>query len=144
MICMYLITDHFTEGVTNFKNSTNPTSPHNLDWNCKQTWRRPSYNTLWCLIGCSIGGLGTIAYFQYFEIGWSTLAIMGLAIINGLITSIILATFILFKQMSLLNSFKTACGMSLISMIAMEIAMNLTDIFITGGARPNRFMIPPM
>ena len=55
------------------------------------------------------------------------MAIMTLAIINGLITSIILETFILWKQMDLSNAFKTAIGMSLISMIAMEAAMNITD-----------------
>ena len=52
---------------------------------------------------------------------------MTLAIINGLITSIILETIILLKQMSLKESFKTALGMSFISMLTMEISMNLFD-----------------
>ena len=53
---------------------------------------------------------------------------MALAIINGIITSIILETIILLKQnFTFKNAFKTAVGMSLISMISMEAAMNLTD-----------------
>jgi len=48
---------------------------------------------------CSIGDFGTIAYFQFMDIAWPVLAIMTLAIINGLITSILLETLILFRQM---------------------------------------------
>ena len=56
---------------------------------------------------------------------------MILAIINGIITSIILETIILLKQnFSLKQAFKTAVGMSLISMVSMEIAMNATDYFL--------------
>ena len=59
---------------------------------------------------------------------------MSLAIFNGLVTSILLETIILAKQMSLKFAFKTAIGMSLISMISMELAMNITDVVLTGGA----------
>ena len=69
---------------------------------------------------------------------------MALAIVNGLITSIILETIILLKQMSIFNALKTACGMSMISMVSMELAMNLTDVFLTGGARLNLLVIGPM
>ena len=31
-------------------------------------------------------------------------------------------------------AFKTAIGMSFISMVAMETAMNVTDVLLTGGA----------
>jgi len=74
----------------------------------------------------------------------STLNIMILAIINGLITSIILETIILLKQMSFKQALTTALGMSLISMISMEVAMNLTDYLITGGAVLNLTVIPIM
>ena len=69
---------------------------------------------------------------------------MILAIINGLITSIILETIILLKQMSFKKALTTALGMSLISMISMEVAMNLTDYLITGGALLNLTVIPIM
>jgi len=99
---------------------------------------------MWCLIGCSIGDFGTIAFFQFAGIDWPVMAIMTLAIINGLITSIILETIILWRQMELSNAFKTAIGMLLISMIAMEAAMNITDVILTGGATLTWWVIPFM
>ena len=69
---------------------------------------------------------------------------MALAVVNGIITSIILETIILSRQMSLKLAFKTAIGMSLISMIAMEAAMNVTDVMLTGGAVLTWWVIPFM
>lgn len=115
-----------------------------ISWKCRHTWRTASYNTMWCLVGCSIGDFGTIAYFQYYNIDWPVIAIMSLAIMNGLITSIILETIILWRQMALAAAFKTAIGMSLISMISMELAMNVTDVVLTGGAMLTWWVIPFM
>ena len=115
-----------------------------IDWRCRHTWRRSSVNTLWCLLGCSIGDFGTIAFFQFSDITWPTLAIMSLAIINGLLTSILLETFILSRQMPFPIALKTALGMSLISMISMEVAMNLLDFLVTGGAILTWSVIPFM
>ena len=70
---------------------------------------------------------------------------MFIAIINGIITSIILETIILLRQkFKLIDAFKTACGMSLISMISMELAMNLTDYLIIGSAKLVWWIIPIM
>ena len=115
-----------------------------IDWRCKHTWKTASYNTSWCLLGCAIGDLGTIAFFQFMGIVWPVLAIMSLAIVNGLITSIFLETMILSRQMSIKLAFKTAIGMSLISMIAMETAMNVTDFILTGGAVLTWWVLPLM
>ncbi|MDA9355310.1 DUF4396 domain-containing protein [Amylibacter sp.] len=115
-----------------------------IDWFCRHTWKAASFNTSWCLLGCSIGDFGTIAYFQFMEISWPVWLIMCLAIFNGLITSIILETIILSKQMFLNLAFKTAIGMSLISMVAMEAAMNITDVILTGGAILEWSVIPFM
>ena len=67
-------------------------------WSCKHTWKRSAKNTMWCVIGCSIGDFGTILFFQLTQISFPVLWIMILAIINGLITSIALETVILIKQ----------------------------------------------
>ena len=115
-----------------------------INWRCKHTWKTASYNTSWCLLGCAIGDLGTIAYFQLMGIIWPVWAIMSLAIFNGLMTSILLETIILSRQMSLKLSFKTAIGMSLISMIGMEAAMNVTDVMLTGGAVLTWWVVPFM
>tara|TARA_B100000575_G_scaffold75694_1_gene59074 strand:- start:290 stop:727 length:438 start_codon:yes stop_codon:yes gene_type:complete len=114
-------------------------------WSCKHTWKKSAKNTLWCVIGCSIGDFGTILFFQLSQIPFPILGIMILAIINGLITSIILETIILINQgFSFTNAFKTASGMSLISMLSMEIMMNLTDYLLTGGAILTWWVIPFM
>jgi len=88
--------------------------------------------------------MGTILFFQLTGIPWPTLAILALAIVNGLLTSIALETFIMARQMELKAAFKIAVGMSLISMIAMEVAMNVVDVFLTGGARLTLWVLPFM
>ena len=116
-----------------------------FDWSCKNTWNQSAKNTAWCLLGCAIGDFGTILFFQLTKIPFAVFAVMTLAIINGLITSIILETIILMRQrFSFRNALKTAMGMSFISMISMEIAMNLTDYFLTGGAILTWWVIPIM
>ncbi|WP_440932257.1 DUF4396 domain-containing protein [Candidatus Pelagibacter sp.] len=117
----------------------------NIDWNCKHTWKTSAKNTAWCVLGCAVGDFGTILFFQLSQIPFPVLGIMVLAIINGLITSIILETIILMLQnFSLSNALKTAAGMSLISMISMEVAMNLTDYILTGGAMLTWWVVPIM
>ena len=117
----------------------------NFNWSCKHTWKKSAKNTAWCLLGCSIGDFGTILFFQISQISFPVLAIMTLAIINGLITSIILETIILMRQkFNFLKAFNTAIGMSFISMISMEAAMNFTDYYLTGGAMLNWWVVPIM
>ena len=116
-----------------------------FNWRCKHTWKRSAKNTSWCLLGRSIGDLGTILYFQINQIPWPVMSIMILAIINGLITSIILETIVLIRQNFKFNqALKTALGMSFISMISMEIAMNVTDVILTGGAILTWWVVPIM
>ena len=116
-----------------------------FNWSCKHTWKRSAINTAWCLLGCSIGDFGTILFFQLSKIPFPVLGIMTLAIINGLITSIILETVILMRQnFDFKKAFNTAIGMSFISMISMEVAMNLTDYLLTGGAILTWWVVPLM
>tara|TARA_B100000965_G_scaffold351780_1_gene326600 strand:- start:175 stop:594 length:420 start_codon:yes stop_codon:yes gene_type:complete len=115
-----------------------------MDWKCKSTWKKAKINTLWCLLGCSIGDFGTIFYFQNIEHYWSNFQIMGLAIVNGLLTSILLETIILIRQMNFKKAINTALGMSFISMIGMEVTMNIADLLLTGGAILTWWVIPIM
>jgi hypothetical protein len=116
-----------------------------FNWSCKHTWKRSAKNTAWCLLGCSIGDFGTILFFQLSKIPFPVFGIMTLAIINGLITSIILETVILMRQnFDFRKAFNTAIGMSFISMISMEVAMNLTDYLLTGGAILTWWVVPLM
>ena len=116
-----------------------------FNWSCRHTWKKSAKNTAWCVLGCSIGDFGTILYFQITQLDFPVLNIMILAIINGLVTSIALETFILIRQnFRFNNAIKTAFGMSFLSMIAMEISMNLTDYLLTGGAKLTWWVVPIM
>ena len=120
-------------------------SVSSFHWACKRTWNRSAKNTAWCLLGCAIGDFGTILFFQITKIPFPVLGIMTLAIINGLITSIILETIILLRQnFKFSNALKTALGLSFISMISMEVTMNLTDYLLTGGAILTWWVVPIM
>ena len=101
-----------------------------INWSCNHTWLQASKNTSWCLLGCCIGDFGTIAFFQFTEIAWPVLAIMSLAIINGILTSIALETYVLSRQMSFNIAFKTAIGMSLVSMISMDLSVAASSFLI--------------
>ena len=58
---------------------------------------------------------------------------------------IILETIILMRQNFVFRkAFNTAIGMSFISMISMEVAMNLTDYLLTGGAILTWWVVPLM
>ena len=112
-----------------------------FNWGDGDVWRKSANNTKWCLIGCSIGEFGTLAYYSYSGITaglamyssmWYFYAILPL--INGLITSVMLETGILMRgQMDFRNALSTALGMSFISMLMMEIAMEITDLLFTSG-----------
>ena len=117
-----------------------------FNWRDRAVWWQSANNTKWCLIGCSIGDFGTIAAFQFVftETGFSAMMIMALAMFNGIMTSIALETFILLNQMPLYQAFRVAIGMSLISMLSMEAAMNVVDLALTGGAKLTWWVIVPM
>ena len=83
--------------------------------------------------------------FQIAQIPFPIVGIMILAIINGLLTRVILETFILIAQnFNFVNALKTAFGMSFISMVSMEVSMNLTDYYLTGGAQLTYWVVPIM
>ena len=130
--------------MSNAQTIDNPKPRPRFHWKCKHTWRRSAKNTAWCLLGCSIGDFGTILFFQLTGIPWQTLFIMLLAIINGIISSIILETIVLSRQMLLSKAFRIAIGMSLISMISMEIAMNSVDWILLGQAKIVWWVVPIM
>ncbi len=109
--------------------------PKESFWRDMNIWQRASFNTLNCLIGCSIGDFGMIFFLQAFYPGTPMIWQMTLAIIAGLITSIALETILLKRREKFdwMLALKTAFGMSFISMVAMEIAMTATDFMFTGG-----------
>ena len=69
---------------------------------------------------------------------------MILAIVNGLLSSIALETAILSRQMDLRTAFRTAVGMSFISLVSMEAMMNAVDWALTGGVVLTWWVVPIM
>ena len=123
-----------------------------FNWSDGDVWRKSANNTKWCLIGCSIGEFATLGYYQWAQ--WPLEVAVGttffwflvvLPLINGLATSVALETVLLMRgQMDFSSALSTAFGMSFISMLGMEIAMELTDWFLTGGIGMTWWVIPPM
>ncbi|MBA2482699.1 MAG: DUF4396 domain-containing protein [Planctomycetes bacterium] len=99
-------------------------------------WWRAAQNTLVCLFGCTIGDVGVVvASWMWFPHA-PMLLVMVVAIIAGLMTSLALETWWLVRRgQAFRSALPMAFSMSFISMVAMETAMNLVDLGLTGGDR---------
>ncbi|KAL4880323.1 hypothetical protein BJY04DRAFT_219317 [Aspergillus karnatakaensis] len=105
-------------------------------WTCRHTWRRAGINTLRCLVGCTVGDFSALWMLQTYAPALGMGTIMGLSMASGITTSIILETILLRRgpdNLSWKMAARTAMGMSLVSMLAMEAAENLVDYHLTGG-----------
>ena len=108
---------------------------------------RSAKNTGWCLFGCALGDLGTIAGFQNFyhphpipKDIWTMVWV--LAMTAGICTSVLLETIILWKQVGPKEAFRTALGMSMVSMLLMEAAINLADYGMMGAPAITLTVLP--
>ncbi|RAL12203.1 DUF4396 domain-containing protein [Aspergillus homomorphus CBS 101889] len=125
--------------ISSSKPPPRPLTPSVLNrsfWTCRASWKRARINTLRCLIGCTVGDFSALWMLQTFapDLGMST--IMALSMASGITSSIILETFLLWRgadQLSLPMACRTAMGMSMVSMLAMELAENAVDYHLTGG-----------
>lgn len=104
-------------------------------WKDTDKWNRAAFNTLNCLIGCSIGDFGMVIFLQAYFPNTHMATQMLLATVAGLCTSVLLETIILKvrEKFDWKSAFTTAFSMSFISMVTMEIAMNISDFMVTGG-----------
>ncbi|KAF3140555.1 hypothetical protein TWF569_002750 [Orbilia oligospora] len=106
-------------------------------WSSRQTWNRAMVNTFRCLVGCTAGDFSAMWYLQAFhpEIGIGS--IMAVSMASGLSTSLLLETVLLKYGRDKLPwpaAAKTAAGMSIISMLTMEMVQNMVDYHLTGGS----------
>ncbi len=109
--------------------------------------KKSAKNTLFCLLGCATGDLGAIFAFQAYHLPssipenlWNLVWVV--AMLSGICTSILFETLILWRQMGGRQAFATAVGMSLISMILMELAMNLADYAMMGEPAVSWSVLP--
>lgn len=132
-------------------------------WLSQPIWRRAGVNTFRCLVGCTLGDFSAMWYLQAFHPDVQMQAVMAISsnyikpsyhafsassgalatrkadvcvVASGLSTSLLLETVLLKlgrDRLSWLAAAKTAFGMSMISMITMELVENLVDYHLTGG-----------
>ncbi|OAL22049.1 hypothetical protein AYO20_11285 [Fonsecaea nubica] len=132
-------------------------------WTSKAIWTRSAINTFRCLVGCTSGDFSTMWYLQSAYPELDNVATMSVSsesmarntpytpllqldrpnyadqthlVTAGIMTSILLETTLLhFGRDRLLwkSAARTATGMSMISMLAMEAAENVIDYSLTGG-----------
>ncbi|EER40437.1 conserved hypothetical protein [Histoplasma capsulatum H143] len=112
-------------------------SPLTLNfWKSRLVWKRAVFNTLRCLIGCTIGDFSCMwflqAYHPYIAVGY----VMGASMATGIASSMTVETVLLHfgrDKLGWLQALKTAAGMSMISMASMEAVQNVVDYHLTGG-----------
>ncbi|KAK7223366.1 hypothetical protein V2G26_011369 [Clonostachys chloroleuca] len=105
-------------------------------WSSRATWKRAGVNTLRCLVGCTAGDFSAMWYLQAFHPELGMQAIMAISMASGISTSLLLETVLLRygkDRLPWIIATKTAAGMSMISMLTMELAENVVDYSMTGG-----------
>ncbi|KAI8823618.1 uncharacterized protein EV422DRAFT_362319 [Fimicolochytrium jonesii] len=113
-----------------------PESPQSLSfWTSNSTWHRASSNTLRCLLGCTLGDFSSMFYLQTHYAHLAPHIIMSLSMAAGIASSVLLETAVLrsWEGMTTQRAFRTAVGMSMISMVVMESVENGVDWWLTGG-----------
>jgi len=113
-----------------------PASDSTEFWTSAPVWRRAAANTTRCLIGCSIGDLGTLWLIQTHAPALPVAATVAAACTAGIGTSLALETVVLraTEGFEWRLAARTAWNMSLTSMVAMELAENAVELSISGGA----------
>ena len=105
-------------------------------WNDRPTARRAAANTTRCLIGCSLGDLSALWLLQGYwpELGLPLIVACSCA--AGITTSLVLETVVLRWTEGMMwgRAWRTAAGMSFISMVTMELAETTVELALTGGA----------
>ncbi len=110
--------------------------PHRAPW----PWAEAAANTLFCLLGCSLGDVAVVIASRQWWTSAGMATVMASATIAGLASSLALETiWLAARGQRVARALRMAVGMSLLSMLAMETAMNLVDVVLTGG---NRMHLP--
>ncbi|KAG0228706.1 hypothetical protein BGW42_002031 [Actinomortierella wolfii] len=105
-------------------------------WSDLSSWQVASVNTFRCLVGCTVGDFGMLFYLQSYHPSMAPTVAMGLAMASGITSSLTLETVLLrYSRKTNLTwgqAFKTAMGMSMISMLTMEAVENAVDFHLMG------------
>lgn len=101
-------------------------------WSSWDHWRRAAANTSRCLVGCSIGDLGMLYALQAHAPDVGLPAAIAASCVAGISTSMALETVVLraTEDLAWQTALRTATGMSLLSMVSMELAENAVELYV--------------
>ena len=106
-------------------------------WSCRHTTRRAAVNTARCLLGCTVGDMGTLVALQVYYPSLGPEITVPISCTAGICSSLALESTLLTigqDKLPVRVAVRTAFNMSFISMLAMELAENAVEIALTGGA----------
>jgi membrane protein YdbS with pleckstrin-like domain len=99
-----------------------------MNWLDIQIWKQSFISTLICLLGCSIGVMGT----AYYLVGFNLLLVLLISLIAGFITCMIfmIGWEVTVHKMNLREAIKHSYKMSIVSIMIMMLTENLILLFI--------------
>lgn len=99
-----------------------------MNWSNLQVWKQSFISTSICLIGCSIGTMGTTYYFM----NYNRYLILLASFIAGIISCIFFMVIwdMIFAKMNFKDAFKNSYKMSFVSILIMIITENILILFI--------------
>ena len=99
-----------------------------MNWLDTHTWKQCFISTFICLIGCSIGVMGT----AYYLVGFNLLLVLASSLIAGFITCMIFMIVweVIVHKMNFKEAIKHSYKMSLVSILIMMLTENLILLFI--------------
>lgn len=99
-----------------------------MNWLDIQIWKQCFISTFICLIGCSIGAMGT----AYYLVGFNLLLVLASSLVAGFITCMIFMIVweVTVHKMNFKEAVKHSYKMSLVSILIMMLTENLILLFI--------------
>lgn len=99
-------------------------------WSSSDCWGRASLNTTRCLVGCSLGDLSCMYLLQHYAPELGVPLAVAVSCCAGISTSLALETVALriTEGFAWRRAASTAASMSLVSMLAMELAENSVEL----------------
>ena len=107
-----------------------------INWLDKKVWKQSVISTLICLLGCTIGVMGTTFYLINYDLVFVLVA----SLIAGFIScmTFMVAWEVIFHKMNLTDAIKHSYKMSLVSILIMIISENIIMLLILPKFSPHQ------
>lgn len=99
-----------------------------MNWLDGKIWKHCLISTFICLMGCSIGAMGT----SFYLINLNLVFVLAISLIVGFVTCVLfmILWYMLFNKMNFKDSFQSSYKMSLVSILIMMLTENIILLFI--------------